>query len=93
MTVSSEIADDVNFTIFNMATKINKPKPWTKHISREWKCRIWWWKMNLNEKCYHDNCQFECRKSIKHYVLHEKMPEILVHMIGSVINIVMLMNI
>ena len=40
---------DLNLSVFNMITGINKSKTWTKHISCECKCELDGTKSKLNQ--------------------------------------------
>ena len=53
--------EDVNLSIFNMITKINKSKTLTRHISCICKSKFDGRKCNSNQKWKNDKCQCECK--------------------------------
>ena len=57
--------EDLNLSVFNIISGINKSKTLTKHISRECKCKLDGKKCNSNQWWNHDKCQCECKK---HYI-------------------------
>ena len=54
--------EDLNLSMFNMITGINKSKTLAKHISCECKCKFDGRKRDSNEKWNNDKCQCECKK-------------------------------
>ena len=59
---------DLDISIFNMITGINKWKTLTKHISCECKCKFDGKKCNLNEIWNNDKCRCECKNPEEHHV-------------------------
>ena len=57
--------EDLNLSVFNIISGINKSKTLTKHISRECKSKLDGKKCNSNQWWNHDKCQCECKK---HYI-------------------------
>ena len=56
--------EDLNLSVFNIISGINKSKTLTKHISRECKCKLDGKNYNSNQWWNHDKCQCECKKHI-----------------------------
>ena len=54
--------EDLNLSLFNLITGINKSKALTKHISCECKCRFDGRKCNSDQWWNKDKCQSECKK-------------------------------
>ena len=75
---------DLNLSVFNMITGINKSKTLTKHISCEWKCKFDQRKCNSNQWWNNDKCRCECKNTI--YV-KKIMFGILLHVVAKMINI------
>ena len=51
----------MNLSVFNMVTRINKSKLWTKHISSKCEWKFDSRKCNLNQKWNNDKCLRECK--------------------------------
>ena len=54
--------EDLNLSVFNIITGINKSKTLTKHISCECKCKFDGKKWNLNQWWYNNKCWCQCKK-------------------------------
>ena len=54
--------EDLNQSVFNMITGINKSKTLTKHISCECKCRFDGRKCNSDQRWNNDKCRCVCKK-------------------------------
>ena len=54
--------EDLNITVLNMITGINKSKTLTKHISCECKCKLGRKKSNSDQWWNSDKCRCECKK-------------------------------
>ena len=54
--------EDLNLSMFNMITGINKSKISTKHISCKSKCRFDARKCNLDQWWNNNKCRCECKK-------------------------------
>ena len=72
---------------------INESKILVKHIS--WKCKFEFdgRKCNSGQKWNNDRCQFECKKTRKHYVCKKVMPGILAYVLASLMRKLRLVNI
>ena len=57
--------EDLNLTVFNMITGINKSIILTKHVSCKCKCKFDGRKCHSNQKWNNSKCQCEC---IKHHI-------------------------
>ena len=62
--------EDLNLSMFDMITGINKSKISTKHISCECKCRFDARKCNLDQWWNNDKCRCECKK--RQYMTKQK---------------------
>ena len=54
--------DDLNLSVFNMITGIDKSKTLTKHISCEWKCKFDGQKSNSHQWWNSNKCRSGCKK-------------------------------
>ena len=59
--------EDLNKHVFNMITRINESKVFTKHISCKCECMFDGRKYNSNQKWNNDKCRFECKNSKEHH--------------------------
>ena len=53
---------DLNLSVFNVITRVNKSKTLAKHISCECKCRFYGRKCNSDQWWNNDKCWCECQK-------------------------------
>ena len=76
--------EDLNLSVFNMITGINKSKTLTKHISCECKCKFDGTKYNSNQWRNNYKCWCECKSII--YVT-KIIFGILLHVVANMVNI------
>ena len=56
-----QIKKSINVKVFNIITRINEAKTWTKPISRDCKRKYDSAKCNSNQKWNNETCQCECK--------------------------------
>ena len=76
--------EDLNLSVLNMITGINKSKTVTKYTSCKCKCKFDGRKCNSNQKWNSDKCRYECKKFI---CVEKILFGILLHVVEKMVNI------
>ena len=59
--------ENVNINVFNMITRTNVSKTFTKRILCKFKCKFDGRKCNLNQN-WNNKCRYKCKNLRKHHV-------------------------